>query len=162
MGSDLAKGGRIDVGAGIGEVGVVESVVGFSPELNEVFVGPRHQEALGERHIEIDISWPTQVVAIADFTAKGIGQGGLGSGRISEQLDDSVVAMNAGGESGTGACEHGRAVKDETDWESAGVGAEGKAGVRVKMVANCQPPIRALTNPLALGAKVRPRPNGKS
>src|SRR6478736_6632826 len=37
--------------------------------------------------------------------------------------------MNAGRQTGTGAGENGRAVKDEAYRESAGVGAEGKARV---------------------------------
>lgn len=84
LGSDLAEGGRVKVGARIGKVGVVKGVVGFRSELNGVFVGPRHQEALGERHIEVDVAGTTQIVAIADFAAERIGKSSLGSSGIRE------------------------------------------------------------------------------
>src|SRR5260370_36979792 len=40
LSGDLPESGRVDVGARIGKVGVIQGVVGFGAELDGVFVGP--------------------------------------------------------------------------------------------------------------------------
>ena len=64
---DVAEGGRVDVGGGIREVAVIETIIGFGAELDKVFVGPRHQEVLGDHHIEVNEAGTAQIVAGTDF-----------------------------------------------------------------------------------------------
>jgi hypothetical protein len=102
----------------------VVSCVGFGAELDGVFVGPWHQEALGERHIEVHEAGSAEIISGADLSAERIRESRFGGSGIGKQLNLSVVVMNVDRESGAGSHLYRGAVKDETDRKGPGICAE--------------------------------------
>lgn len=80
MSGDLPESGRVDVGARIGKVGVIQGVVGFGAELDGVFVGPWHQEALGE-HIEVHEAGSAEIISVPICPPKGFARAALAAAR---------------------------------------------------------------------------------
>src|SRR5215471_10368183 len=72
--SDLTKSGRIDIRRWVREVSVVAYVICVSPESDRMLFGPGHLELFYEGEVHVNESRSSQVVAIADLSAKRIAQ----------------------------------------------------------------------------------------